>query len=144
MQSAWQARMPVPVGRPDPAVRLGRLARAAAARIPQAGSATGARIIDRWVRRKNLLQSVTSGKPERVQFVNYLLVGRALNSMMNAALNALRPGRVVGPLRWAIFLSVIYTQSGGLNPRGSPKRDPGSTPGGSPRCAAGSPKAALS
>jgi hypothetical protein len=58
-----------------------------------------------WVRRQNLMQSGT----EQVQFVNYRLVGSAVNKILNAVLKLLRPGGVVSALRWAILLSVIYT-----------------------------------
>jgi len=60
-----------------------------------------------WVRHQNLMKPVGPG--ERVQFVNYRLVGGVINETMNVVLNVLRPGGVVRALRWAIVLSVVYT-----------------------------------
>ena len=62
-----------------------------------------------WVRREDLMKPIGPGESGWVQFVNYPLVGEALNKAMNVVLYVLRPGGVVRALRWAIVLSVVYT-----------------------------------
>jgi hypothetical protein len=62
-----------------------------------------------WVRRQNLMTPAGPDESRWVQFVNYRIVGGAINETLNVVLDVLRPGGVVRALRWAVGLSVIYT-----------------------------------